>query len=323
MQMAEKVKNKKMAGRKKAGIIVFLLCFILAAVAAVGSVFLFPEKKTDALKGINITASGSSHPEISVDIAKAYFSDFDPCIKLRWKNNSDGRCIYGQEYDILRKSPDGEWKSTLTDNIWDNLAFILEPHSEKEEKYAVSDSVLPEAGEYRFMTWFYTENNGDKKLKHSAFVDFTLEKGVSEQPTREFSVKEMLYDNGSLSAIVAPEDISDIRITPDMELFRKTADGWERIGIFREIVLSKDNFDNRIWHSEVTDQISAVDVRSENKRAWQLYRKGTDSEGAGQLYVLLEQADGTLLFAEGEYNVSTAAQENRDSSYFQWIGMIS
>lgn len=299
--------------------------FVLAAVAVLLSA-LFASlafsaffEKTVSDPSFTLTDSGSSHTDITAAVSGVYLSGFDPCIKLRWKNNSDGRCIYGAEYDVMKESREGVWESTLTDIVWDTPAFILEKGGEKEEKYPVSASSLPDGGSYRFETWFYTEKDGIKSERHTVFIEFTLKEGVTEGQSVELEAQRIIYDNLESAEAVTPEALPRIKIAPDMTLFLETADGWETAGVFSEIRLSKENFDSRIWHSGVIDQISAVDVRAENKRAWQIYRESGTPDGTGQLYVLLEQADGSIFFAEGEYNTASAVQENRDRSYFRYI----
>ncbi len=301
----------------------FIIGFFAAAALFVSSLFLQGYKKSDSLNGITVVSSHSTFPGITAEISEVSFSGFSPYIKLRWKNDTDSRCIYGEEYDILRKTPDGEWKSSFTDNIWDTLAFILEPRGEKEEKYAVSEVLLPEAGEYRFEARFRTDENADTAGREKITIEFIIDAPVPARQTRYFSVESLIYENGSFSGIVDPQELPDIKITPEMELFIASEDGWRRMGVFTEITLSKDNFDSRIWHSAVTDQISAVDVRAENKSAWQIYSGEAHNGTAPQLFVLLEQTDGSLLFAEGLYNVSDTAQENPDKSYFIRIGILS
>ena len=112
---------------------------------------------------------------------------------------------------------------------------------------------------------------------------------------------------------------SVIMITSGMMLYMEIDGEAVQLGVLEEISLSKDNFDNRIRDNGVTDQIAAVDVRTENKRAWQLHSSVALGVGEHPLFLLLEQTDGALLFAQGEYGVDSMSQVNSDSSYLRYI----
>lgn len=308
---------KKATGNKRLLLIPAAIIFI---VIVASFVFFSDLSSTSAENGeYSVLSSGSGYPPLSLEITDAEFSGIDPYIGIRIKNDSDTDCIYGESYDIRRKSENGEYVSSLSKYMSDSSAFILKSHTEQVRKYYIDEKTVPEGGVYRFELPFREKT---KDEEYTAFVEIRVRSGVSGRNNLDFTMEKVVYENGSFSAETKASALPDIRISPEMGLFIKNGGEWNEIGVLNEIALSKDNFDKRIWHSDVTDQISAVDFRADNKRAWQIYEKGDNSENS-RVYVLLRQDDGAYYFCSGEYNVSGLTEPNSDLSYFRWICLLS
>ncbi len=310
---------KTVLSYKRPAVWVVIAAVILVIAVAVGVLTDPPKKTGTEIESLTVLSSGSDFPDVSLEITDAELSGIRPYIKVKWKNNSDKECVFGAPYNILKKSEDGSFISTLNNDIWITIAYMLKSHGENEKIYYLDSSTIPEKGIYRFESCFNTEENGISSQDYKVFIEFEVECGVPERATRQFSMKDVVYDNGSFSTVTKAEYLPDIRISPYMMLSVKTDDVWKEMGILEEITLSKDNFDKRIWHSAFTDQISAVEVRVANKRAWQVQVNQGRRDDSRQLYVLLEQEDGAFLFGGGEYNAEGLTSPNSDRSYFRWI----
>ena len=304
--------------KKKSVVIVIgaAVCIAVIAVLAVMA-FVFPSDDPERHpEGIEIISSDSTHPDVWIEITDISFSGLSPYIKIRWQNNSPDTYVYGEQYDILLQNDNGEFVSTFTDSIWNSVAYILEPSSERVKKYRLTDELIPTEGVYRFQTEFTLEKKGTNSEEHTARVEFRTSSAVEPLHDRQFSMSRVVYDSGTLSE---SRQHSVIMITSGMMLYMEIDGEAVQLGVLEEISLSKDNFDNRIRDNGVTDQIAAVDVRTENKRAWQLHSSVALGVGEHPLFLLLEQTDGALLFAQGEYGVDSMSQVNSDSSYLRYI----
>lgn len=308
---------KKATGKKRLLLIPAVIIFIVIGVSFV----FFADLPSSSAENdaYSVLSSGSGYPALSLKITDAEFSGISPYIAVRIKNDSDTDCIYGESFDIKRKAVNGEYVSSLNKFMSDSLAFILKSHTEQERKYYIDEKIIPEGGVYRFELPFLVKT---KEEEYTAFAEFRVQSGVSGRNDLNFTMEKVVYENGSFSAETKASALPDIRISPEMRLFTEDDGEWNEIGVLNEIALSKDNFDKRIWHSDVTDQISAVDFRADNKRAWQIYEKGEKS-GNSRVYVLLQQDDGSFYFSAGEYNVSGLTEPNSDASYFRWICLLS
>lgn len=312
---------KKINGRKK---IILLPVIALAVFTAVAFIFLYekPNLSSPLNESCAVIDYGCEYSAVSLEISDAEFSGISPYIGIKIKNDGDTDCIYGENYDIKKKKDNGEYVSSIGNFMSDSVAFILKGHSEQERKYYIDSDVIPENGIYRFELPFYVRSVNGKNEAYTAFIEFSAESAVRSRTDLQFSMEKVIYENGSFSAETKADALPDIRISPEMSLFIRDNEEWREIGVLNEIALSKDNFDKRIWHSDVTDQISAVDVRADNKRAWQVYEKNEDTKNS-RVFVLLRQDDGSLYFCCGEYNVSGLTEPNSDSSYFRWICSVS
>ena len=308
---------KKGDNRKKLILLPALVIFLVVGVCFL----LFSDLPSHTTQNdeYSVIAAESDYPALSIEITDAEFSGISPYIGVRIKNDGDEDCIYGERFDIKRKAENGEYVSSPGNYMYDSLAFILKSRSEQERKYYIDSKTIPDGGIYRFELPFSIKTRAEE---YTAFVEFRVQTGVSERNDIFFSMEKVIYENGSFSAETKAESLPDIRISPEMRLFMRNNSGWEDNGVFHEITLSRDNFDKRIWHSDVTDQISAVEFRADNKRVWQIYEKSEESEN-GRVYVLLQQDDGAFYFGCGEYNVSGITESNSDSSYFRWICLLS
>lgn len=311
-----------MKNRRKIMLITAAAVTVLFAI--IFSVYVLSEEKKDESEKLPVTilGSGSDYSDVSVEITDISLDGIRPFVKIKWKNSGNIDCVFGSEYDIRIKKEDGSFISTLNNDIWTSIAYILEGGKETTKIYYIDDKTVPEGGTYRFVSHFNTEANGVRSDDYAVYIEFSAERGVSGRGDRLFGIHKVIYDNGNSQEAVKAENLPHIRLSPSMVLWVVEDGKWIEKGQFQEITLNKDNFDKRIWHSGVTDQISAVDVRTSNKRAWQLQvNRGIDTDSS-TLYVLLEQDNGLLIFGEGVYNDFSLPEPNSDYSYIKYLGLL-
>lgn len=314
-----KERIKTVLSYKKPAFWVIIISMVLVIVVAVGFLTDPPQKNEAEVEGISVISSGSDYPDVSIQITEAELSGISPYIKIKWKNKGSKECVFGAFYDILKKSEDGSFTSTMDNDTWITIAYIIKSHGEHEKKYYLDSEKIPEKGIYRFETAFNTEEKGIRSENYRVYIEFETEKGIEKSTTRQFSMKEMTYVNEMVSFIPKVEVLPDIRISPYMTLSVKEDDVWKEMGGLDEITLSKDNLDERIRGSGVEGFLSAAQIRAENKRAWQIQVNHGINDDRRILYVFLQQNDGSFLFGQGEYNVEGMTSPNSDSSYLRWI----
>ena len=126
----------------------------------------------------------------------------------------------------------------------------------------------------------------------------------------------------SLSSIAfSLETAPYYHIYPDGQLYTRTYDStqkdWDRIGTFKEVELTKDNFD-RYFYGLATSSMGKK-LRRDNFAAWQIIAK----EEHPSLYYLLQQKDGSLLLCYGYYDEEGETDPYSDDSYIQGISTLS
>lgn len=309
---------KSVLSYKKPVIGIVIISLAAAVAVAVGFLTNQPEKNKIPADGIRIISAGSEYSGVSIEITDACFNGMSPYITVKWKNETSKECVYGAYYDILRKSEDESFVSTLKNDTWYSIAYLLKSNSEHEKKYYLNNEVMPTEGVYRFESCFNTEEKGIRSEDYRVYIEFSTENAVDKNGTRQFSAKEIVYANGMLSYVPNVEGLHEIRISEYMTLSVKEDEIWKEMGRLEEISLGPDNIDRRM-HSDNEGRLTAMKIRSENKRAWQLHVSRNSYGDSRELFVLLLQNDGSLIFGRGEYNIGGMVYPNSDSSYLSWL----
>ena len=305
--------------RNRPALRIYITALVTVALlaACVVCILLFTDfsKKSESLFDcMTVNSIDSGHKSISVSVSDAEFEGFAPYIKIRWTNNSDRVLLYGDDFTII-KSENKENSSEETGKEASERTHTVQNSASSERIYYISPSLIKEKGDYRFETSYILRGSDGKAEEFTAIISFTAEYPAEASAEHHYTVKKKLYDDGSAASAESFSSFESIRITADRFLFVKSADKWLAIGELSDISLTEDNFDKRVLHYEVTDQISVRDIRANNKMAWQIK---TD-DGSGDMYILIRQNDGTLIFGKGKYGTSDASVTNSDASSFLWL----
>ncbi len=142
---------------------------------------------------------------------------------------------------------------------------------------------------------------------------------------RSFDPVEIVYDDGMYSLIQTIENVPSYMLVNGMELLEKNeGEILEPLGTFEEMTLSKENFDLRfrsnIDYSWPTND-TLKSIKKNNKRAWQLYNNSAND--LKNLYLLLEQKDGTFYLGYGYYDCNSVNPVNPDDSHIRWLYKLS
>lgn len=313
------VKNrvKSVLNYKKPAFWIVVTAIVASVVVAV--CFLTnPKEDTDL--GISSQKSGSDLNGISLEIVDADLSAPDPYIVVEWKNDTDIKLSFGEQF-VVYYNQEGTWEncSIEEDPVWNLPAYMFEANSTVKHTYKLNGQIMTHPGEYRFEAPFTID--GNNKTKYSAWIEFELKEGVEGITVHTFKPIELVYDDGMYSFVQTVEGAPTYMIVNGMQLVVKTDDSVsEPIGTFEEITLNKDNFDSRFrgpadysWLANDT----LKSLKDDNKRIWQLY--GDSAAETPLLYILLEQKDGTFYLGFGYYNCNSTNPTNPDDSHIRWL----
>ena len=321
-----------------------LWILIAAVLASFALAVCFLTNPKDGLSAVRHQKSGSELPGLSLEIASLETDAPDPRLTVRYKNKSSDRFIFGEEHYIYKKV-DGAWEDCRTSAsvVWHLVAYAAEPKASTTHAYALNGNIavgyseksvllspnlsnsytyvqksyiMTEPGEYRFETKFSIEGKPD--VKYTAWIEFELTCGVDTVSVHTFEPEALVYADGSYSFVQTAEDAPTYRLVNGMQLQEIASDGAVKsLGPMERITLSEGNFDSRFWWGSEswTDRESLSGLRRRNSRAWQL----TLSEGdLHQLYLLLEQEDGTFYLGYGYYGTAGEGK-NPDDSHIRWL----
>ena len=298
--------------------------FWIIAIAIVASIVVavcfLTNPKQDAELGISSQKSGSDLNGVSLEIVDADLSAPDPYIIVDWKNDTDIKLSFGEQFAIYYNQ-DGTWEncSIEEDPVWNLPAYMFGANSTVKHTYKLNGQIMTHSGKYRFEAPFTID--GKNETKYSAWIEFKLKEGVEGITVHTFKPIELVYDDGMYSFVQTVEGAPTYMIVNGMQLIEKTNDTVsEPIGTFEEITLSKDNFDSRFrgptdysWLANDT----LKSLKDNNKRIWQLY--GDPVAETPRLYILLEQKDGTFYLGFGYYNCNSTNSTNPDDSHIRWL----
>lgn len=298
--------------------------FWIIAIAIVASIVVavcfLTNPKQDAELGISSQKSGSDLNGVSLEIVDADLSAPDPYIIVDWKNDTDIKLSFGEQFAIYYNQ-DGTWENCSIEEepVWNLPAYMFGANSTVKHTYKLNGQIMTHPGEYRFEAPFTID--GKNETKYNAWIEFELKEGVEGITVHTFKPIELVYDDGMYSFVQTVEGAPTYMIVNGMQLIEKTNDTVsEPIGTFEEITLSKDNFDSRFrgptdysWLANDT----LKSLKDNNKRIWQLY--GDPVAETPRLYILLEQKDGTFYLGFGYYNCNSTNPTNPDDSHIRWL----
>ena len=298
----------------------FWIIVVAVVASIVVAVCFLTNPKEDTDLGISSQKSGSDLNGISLEIVDADLSAPDPYIVVEWKNDTDIKLSFGEQF-VVYYNQEGTWEncSIEEDPVWNLPAYMFEANSTVKHTYKLNGQIMTQAGKYRFEAPFTIDGNSE--TKYSAWIEFELAEGVEGITVHTFKPIELVYDDGMYSFVQSVENAPRYMIVNGMQLVVKTDDSVsESIGTFEEITLNKDNFDSRFrgpadYSWLANDTLNTL--KDNNKRIWQLY--GDSSAETPHLYILLEQKDGTFYLGFGYYNCNSNNPNNPDDSHIRWL----
>ena len=298
----------------------FWIIVVAVVASIVVAVCFLTNPKQDIELGISSQKSGSDLNGVSLEIVDADLSAPDPYIIVDWKNDTDIKLSFGEQFAIYYNQ-EGTWEncSIEEDPVWNLPAYMFGANSTVKHTYKLNGQIMTHPGEYRFEAPFTID--GKNETKYSAWIEFELKEGVEGITVHTFKPIELVYDDGMYSFVQTVEGAPTYMIVNGMQLIEKTNDTVsEPIGTFEEITLNKDNFDSRFkgptdysWLANDT----LKSLKDDNKRIWQLY--GDSAAETPHLYILLEQKDGTFYLGFGYYNCNSTNPTNPDDSHIRWL----
>ena len=298
----------------------FWIIVVAVVASIVVAVCFLTNPKQDTELGISSQKSGSDLNGVSLEIVDADLSAPDPYIIVEWKNDTDIKLSFGEQFAIYYNQ-DGTWEncSIEEDPVWNLPAYMFGANSTVKHTYKLNGQIMTHPGEYRFEAPFTID--GKNEIKYSAWIEFELKEGVEGITVHTFKPIELVYDDGMYSFVQTVEGAPTYMIVNGMQLIEKTNDTVsEPVGTFEEITLNKDNFDSRFrgptdysWLANDT----LKSLKDDNKRIWQLY--GDSAAETPRLYILLEQKDGTFYLGFGYYNCNSTNPTNPDDSHIRWL----
>lgn len=298
----------------------FWIIVVAVVASIVVAVCFLTNPKQDIELGISSQKSGSDLNGVSLEIVDADLSAPDPYIIVDWKNDTDIKLSFGEQFAIYYNQ-DGTWEncSIEEDPVWNFPAYMFGANSTVKHTYKLNGQIMTHPGEYRFEAPFTID--GKNETKYSAWIEFELKEGVEGITVHTFKPIELVYDDGMYSFVQTVEGAPTYMIVNGMQLIEKTNDTVsEPIGTFEEITLNKDNFDSRFRgptdYSWLTND-TLKSLKDDNKRIWQLY--GDSAAETPRLYILLEQKDGTFYLGFGYYNCNSNNPNNPDDSHIRWL----
>ncbi len=288
-----------------------VLAAVIATIAVAVCFLTDPrDKKPD---GVEEQTSGASRAGVSLTILSTDLDSLNPSITVEWKNGLNEEITYGEPFVLYRKE-DGEWQNCLMmELVWTMPAYIVQPGKTSEKEYRLIGQSVVFPGDYRLEASFRV---GDKE--ETAWVEFNLTRGTtlfSQAVT--FKADALWYCHETFSYVMFPENAPPWRVVNGHTLYELPSNNTiELRGVLQPVTLNEDNFDYRlrdaaVWGYEPPKMkvIPTVEqLRKDNRNAWEL-------NANGELYMLLEQKDGSFLMGVG----TVATQDGKDVSYIRWL----
>ncbi len=283
---------------------------IAVSIAAAVCFLTSPKKKPP------VQSTGSELAGVSLEISAIDASAPDPYITVKWINETDERVVFGTQFAIFYKQ-NGAWEncSIYEDPVWALPAYAAEPHQSTSRTYKLNGQMMSLLGSYRFEAPFTIE--GKSETKYTAWVEFELEDSVDSISALTYEAAEIVYSDGAYSYVHTLDAVPTYMLVNGMTLLERADKAiTKHVGTFEETTLSDETFDSRFRFQ--TDSEALKNIKKNNERIWQLYYLNPFTE-THELYILLEQNDGTLYLGAGYYEAGTVTPVNPDDSHVRWL----
>ncbi len=300
--------------------------FRIVAVAIIASIAVGICFLTDPIKEenrhISEQTSGSTLNGLTLEIVSSDFTAPSPYIEIEWKNNTHNDLTYGDEFYIY-KQVDGEWVDcrTLDSYVWNSIGYMLSPYSTSTKQYSLNYISMDEPGKYRFES--NCTINGKPDEKTEVWVEFGIQEGVAKANLQLLTPVDMMYDGGMYSYVQTVDNAPSYLLYGNMQLQEMTKDSLiTQLGRMEETKLDNNSFDSRFDSVSWTDGYSLNEIKKNNRRMWELYC-GNGDERFSELYILLQQKDGSFILGYGYYNCQSENPRNSDDSHIRWLYKMS
>lgn len=298
----------------------WLIALALVASIVVGICFL-----TDPIEKNNFIinqSSGSDTYGLSAEIISSDFSQPSPYIEVKIKNKTLTPFLGGEEFYIY-KQIDGEWVDcrSLDPYVWNAIGYILKSYSTFTHKYSLNYISIDGPGLYRFET--AVTKDGDEHKEAEVWIEFEVTEGMPKTSLQLLAPIEMMYDAGMYSYVQTVDSAPSYLLGSNMLLHVMTKDSLiTELGVAEETELNNESFDSRFGSNSWFGEYSIKDIKKNNRRMWELYL-GNGSERFSELYILLQQKDGSFILGYGYYNCQSENPRNSDDSHIRWLYKMS
>lgn len=282
----------------------------LIAVSLVASTTLavcFLTNPENDIPNVELTRRASSLDGFSLELASLDQSASSPSLTVRFNNNTDADVIFDSEFDIYRLEDD-TWIDCRADTRRENSASAQKIRSGDKNEYtfALGSHIMSNPGKYKLEAQFSLENRPN--TRYYGLIEFKLNEGITAHSALTLDLSTLVYCGGTRqTSAIDVERMPMFRIV-DGTLLQSVRDGVaSTVGELTQISLDGATFDSRVDESGWSDGYSAAVLKADNRRAWQ--QSVTDPMKLEDVYLLLEQNDGTYYIAVAYY---TAAQNSSE-----------
>ncbi|MBQ1996702.1 MAG: hypothetical protein II237_10990 [Clostridia bacterium] len=147
--------------------------------------------------------SGSELDGISMGIVSSDFSGEDPYIKIRWKNNTSHKVMFGETFMLYYNDSD-EWKScdTWEERFWLLPAYMIMPDTKTDKIYKLNGYDLSKPGRYRFEAKCSIDGQNDSSYK--VWIDFKIKANnqLSFSNTKDVTVPSSTLTTYTMDCII-------------------------------------------------------------------------------------------------------------------------
>ena len=252
-------------------IIAIISCIIL------GVCFLTdPIDKNSDSYGISTIEKSCNYEGVSMIIENASLSEDMPYIELNIYNQTEQKISFGENFKLYKDGQD------LTKDYVSHLILHSISPSNKDRLKLYLTGIELSDGVYRLEKPFTV---GDSEKIYTALIEFQIKRAFFTGKT--YYAQEIVYDNGSFSYNLSEDDILKKFSIDDKNGL------WRGHSMFKQITLTKINFDNLTTTKTWKEGFSAKTLRKQNKQAFKV------ETSSGNLYYVLEQQNGEVYLANG------------------------
>ncbi len=299
-EVGVKARVKAVLNYKKPAFWLILLAIVVGIAVAV---CFLTDPQDKPLDGVAAQRGGADVNGVSLTIVEAELSAPDPYLTVRWNNETASEISYGNPFTVYYKQDGGWVDCRLQNTVWTMPAYNVRAGGTREKTYRLSGLSMYIAGEYRLEADFSLGGE-----EHTAWVEFTLDRGVGQVAALNFKPKTLWYSPPHISYVMTVDAAPSWGLVNGTQLYEYGRDGLvAMLGYMEQVELSEENFLSRIKVLQGDEGAPSLDAMYQNnKRAWQLYN-------GNLLYLLLEQQNGTYYMLYGGHNAVT------DQASFLWI----